>query len=94
MSKPVFEITQEPNDRGTGPRGPDGRFTKSPGTFNIHDPDSESEDTEPESPVGVTLKQSSTFGRGRPLKLVKNRLSSTSTGDHHQRSNHKPHSDQ
>ena len=29
ISKPVSEI-QEPNNRGTGPRGPDGRFTKSP----------------------------------------------------------------
>ena len=80
ISKPVSEITQEPNNRGTGPRGPDGRFTKSPRTFNIHDPDSESEATEPESPVVVTPKKSGTFGRGRPLKLVRNRISSTSSG--------------
>ena len=80
ISKAVSEITQEPNNRGTGPRGPDGRFTKSPRTFNVHDTDSESEDTEPESPVAVTPKKSGAFGRGRPLKLVKNRLSSASPG--------------
>ena len=72
MSKPISENAQEPNNRGTGPR-----FTKSPRTFNIHDPDSESEDTEPESPVAVTPKKSGTLGR-RPLKLVRNRLSSAS----------------
>ena len=71
ICKPVSEITQEPNTRGTGPLGPDGRFSKSPRTFNIHDPDSESEDTESESPVAVTTKKSGTFGRGRPLKLDK-----------------------
>ena len=36
------------------------------------------EDTEPESPVAVTPKKSGTLGRGRPLKLVRNRLSSAS----------------
>ena len=80
ISKPVSEITQEPNNRGTGPRGPDGRFTKSPRTFNIHDSDSESEDTEPESPAVVTPKKSGAFGRGRPRKLVRNWLSSASPG--------------
>ena len=80
ISKPVSEITQEPNNRGTGPRRRDGRFTKSPRTFNIHDPDSESEDTEPESLVAVTPKKNGTFGRGRPLKSVKNRSSSASPG--------------
>ena len=51
-----------------------------PRTFNIHDPDSESEDTEPESPVAVTPKKSGTLGRGRPLKLFRNRLISASPG--------------
>ena len=51
LSKPIFEITQEPNNRGTGPRGPDDRFTKSPQTFTMQDSDCESENTEePESP--------------------------------------------
>ena len=80
ISKPISDITQKPNNRGTGLRGPDGRFTKSPRTFNIHDPDSESEDTQPESPVAVTPMKSGTLGRGRPLKLVRNRLSSASPG--------------
>ena len=79
-SKPFSEIAQQPNNRGTGPRWPDGRFTKSPRTFNIHDPDSESEDTEPESPVAVTPKKRGSLGRGRPLKLIRNRLSSASPG--------------
>ena len=79
ISKPVSEI-QEPNNRGTGPRGPDGRFTKSPRTFNIQDPDNESEDTEPESPVAVTPKKSGTIGRGRHMKLVRNRSSPASPG--------------
>ena len=73
-------LKKEPNNRGTGPRGPDGRFTKSPRTFNIHDPDSESEDTEPESPVAVTPKKSGTIGRGRHMKLVRNRSSPASPG--------------
>ena len=80
ISKPVSEITQELNNRGTEPRGPDVRFTKSPRFFNIHDPESKSENTEPESPVAVTPKKSGTLGRGRPLKVVKNRLSSASPG--------------
>ena len=78
ISKPVS--AQEPNNRGIGPRGPDCRFTKSPRTFNLHDLDSESEDTEPESPVTVTPKTTGTLGRGRPLKLAKNLLSPVSNG--------------
>ena len=79
MSKPISEITQEPNNRGTGPRGPDGRFTKSLRTFTIHDSDSESENTEPESPVKIIPKMSGTLGRGRP-NLIRNRQSSDSPG--------------
>ena len=65
ISKPISEITQEPNNRGTGPLGPDVRFTKSHLTFLIHDSDSEFENTEPESPVKATPKESGTLGRGR-----------------------------
>ena len=79
ISKPISEITQEPNNRGTGQRGPDGRFTKSPRTFTIHDSDSESENTEPESPVKVTPRKSGTLERGRP-KLIRNRQRSDSPG--------------
>ena len=45
IRKPVCELTQEPNNRGTALRGPDGRFMISPRTHTIHDTDSDSEDT-------------------------------------------------
>ena len=48
-------------------------------TQNHPDPDSESENTEPESPVKVTPKMSGTLGRGRP-KLIRNRQRSDSLG--------------
>ena len=78
-SKSISEITQDSNNRGTGPRGPDGLFTKSPRTFTIYDWDSESENTEPESPVKVTPKECVTLAKGRP-KLSRNRQSSDSSG--------------
>ena len=45
IRKPVCELTQEPNNRGTGLRGPDGRFIKSPRTHINHGTESDSEDT-------------------------------------------------
>ena len=44
MSKPISEFTLEPNNRGIGPRGPDGRFIKSPKLRRYLDSDSDSED--------------------------------------------------
>ena len=72
ISKPI-DFKQEYSNRGTGPRGPDGRFTKSPLKQKravIIDSESESEapqmETEspktPEPTTNTTLKRS-TFGR-------------------------------
>ena len=89
ISKPISEITQEPNNRGTGLRGPDGRFINSPRTFTIHYSDSESEDSEPDT---TTPKKTGTVGRGRP-KLIRNRQSSESPGGHNKLASHKQPSD-
>ena len=83
ISKPI-NFKQEYSNRGTGPKGPDGRFTKSPLKQKravIIDSESESEaevpqmETEspktPEPTTNTTLKRS-TFGRGKPK----------TTGDH------------
>ena len=57
INKLISELTQEPNNRGTVPRGPDGWFKKSPWTFTIHDSDSESEDSEPYTLALTTRKR-------------------------------------
>ena len=83
MSKPI-DFNQEYNNRGTGPRGPDGRFVKSPSKLRramIIDSDAESKAPSmdidspktPEPPTDRTTKKS-TFGRGRP-KLIRDRAS-------------------
>ena len=87
ISKPISEFSQEQNNRGSGPRGPDGRFSRSPSKQNrvtVIESDSEYEtpsmDTEspktPEPPANATVK--GTFGRGRP-KLVRDRTNSNSS---------------
>ena len=81
ISKPISEFSQEQSNSGIGPRGPDGRFIRSPSKqkrSTMIESDSESEtpsvDTEspktPELPANTTVK--GTFGRGRP-KLVRDR---------------------
>ena len=86
ISKPISEFSQKQNNRGIGPRGPDGRFIRSPTKQKramVVESDSESEtplmDTEspktPEPPANTTK---GTFGRGRP-KLVRDRTSSNSS---------------
>ena len=45
LSKPNSELTQKPNNRGTGLRGPNRRFIKSHRTINIQDSDSDLGDT-------------------------------------------------
>ena len=83
ISKPI-DFNQGYNNRGTGPRGPDGRFVKSPSKQRramIIDSDAESEAPSmdidspktPEPPTDTTTKKS-TFGRGRP-KLIRDRAS-------------------
>ena len=41
MSKPICEIVQEPNNRESGPRGPDDRFPESPKLQKYLDSDSD-----------------------------------------------------
>ena len=94
FSKPISELKQEPNNKGTGLRGPDGRFIKSPRTHTIHDTDSESEDvplafmdtttgsTPDYGKQQTTPKKTGTLGRGRP-KLDRNRQNTDSPGGQH-----------
>ena len=83
--KPKKSSKGEHNNRGTGPRGPDGRFVKSPSKQRramIIDSDAESDAPSmdidspktPEPPIDTTIKKS-TFGRGRP-KLIRDRATS------------------
>ena len=89
ISKPISDFTQEQNNRGIGPRVPDGRFIRSPSKQKramVIESESESEThsmgTEnpmmtSELPDNTTLIKS-TFGRGRP-KLVRDRTNSNSS---------------
>ena len=93
ISKPISKFYQEQNNRGIGPRGPDGRFIRSPSKpkrATVIESDSESETTlmDTESPKTqdppMTTTTSGSFGRGRP-KLVRDRKSTSSpqTTAHH-----------
>ena len=73
IRKPI-DFKQENTNRGIGPRGPDGRFVKSPSKHQramIIDSDNESETPPldidspktPELPIDTTIKKS-TLGRG------------------------------
>ena len=84
--KPIPKFYQEQNNRGIGPRGPDGRFIRSPSKpkrTTVIESESESEtplmDTEsPKTPdPPTTTTTSSSFGRGIP-KLVRDRKSTSS----------------
>ena len=81
ICKPITDLDQDcNNNRGAGPRGPDGRFTKSPSKQKkvyIFELDNEPEKPPPERSSPIALDQSDnatvkkiTFGRGRPLKLI------------------------
>ena len=71
ISNPIKPFEQEPSNRGTGPRGPDGRFarkeSKSPETPRKSQSQEDQLDTSPEPP---NTKKNGTFGRGRP-KMAK-----------------------
>ena len=93
ISKPISKSYQEQNNRGIGPRGPDGRFIRSPSKpkrATVIESESEPEtplmDTDsPKTPdTPMTTTTSSSFGRGRP-KLVRDRKSTSSpqTTAHH-----------
>ena len=90
INKPISKFYQEQNNRGIGPRGPDGRFIRSPSKpkrTTVIESESESEtplmDTEsPKTPdPPTTTTTSGSFGRGRP-KLVRDRSSPQTTAQH------------
>ena len=84
ISKSVIDFNQENSNRGIGPRGPDGRFVKSPSKQRramVIDSDTESKTPPmeidspktPELPIDTTIKKG-TLGRGGP-KLIGDRAS-------------------
>ena len=88
LSKPISEFTQKPNNKWPGPRGPNGRFIKSPRMIDILDIDSNPGGALPPTPTTptsnygeatTTPKSSGTLGRGRS-KLIRNRENSGSPG--------------
>ena len=88
ITKPIYDFNQDcNNNRGTGPRGPDGRFTRSPSKQKrayVIESDIEPETSPVENNSPTALDQSdnatvkrSTYGRGRPLKLTRDRQNSS-----------------
>ena len=78
ISKPTTPFEQEPYNRGTGRRGPDGRFArKGDQTPATRDRSPLQDDPLDTSPKLRGTQKSGTFGRGRP-KLIRNREESTS----------------
>ena len=87
ISKPIETFEQESNNRGTGPRGSDGRFVRSPSrqrrTMVIDSEDGSeaplmewANQKTPESP-NTTVTKKGSLSRGR-LKLIRDRNSSNS----------------
>ena len=87
ISKPIETFKQENNNSGTGPRGSDGRFIRSPSKQRrtmVIDSENDSEaplmewanQKTPESP-NTTVTKKGSLGRGRP-KLIRDRNSSNS----------------
>ena len=87
ISERIETFKQENNNRGTGPRGSDGRFIRSPSKQRramVIDSEDDSEallmewanQKTPESPNTTVMKKGS-LGRGRP-KLIRDRNSSNS----------------
>ena len=66
ISKPNITFEQEPTNRGTGPRGPDGRFARKQDKSKHSPEKSPSEEDLDTSPEPPTTKRTSTIGRGRP----------------------------
>ena len=84
ISKPIHDFNQDcNNNRGTGPRGPDIRFTRSslkPKRPYVIESDMEPDTSPAETNSPTALDQSdnatvkkSTYGRGRPLKMIRDR---------------------
>ena len=84
ISKPIADFNQELNNRGIGPRGPDGQFIRSPSKQKRAMVIESEDDSEaplmnivsPKTPEisDNTASKKSTFGRGRP-KLIRDRAS-------------------
>ena len=82
INKPIETYNQETNNRGTGPRGSDGRFIRSPSKQRravVIDSEDDSEAplmdlVNPKTPESPNTKRGS-IGRGRP-KLIRDRTSS------------------
>ena len=87
ISKPIADFNQELNNRGIGPRGPDGRLIRSPSKQKramLIEPEDNSEAPlmdimSPKTPEiqDNTATKNSTLGRGRP-KLIRDRASPNS----------------
>ena len=86
ISKPICDFNQDcNNNRGTGPRGPDGRFTRSPSKpKRAYVIESDTETPPPETSNPTTTDQSDnatvkkvTYGRCRPVISVRDRKSSS-----------------
>ena len=76
-SKPINTFEQEPTNRGTGPRGPDGRFARKQDKSKHSPEKSPSEkdlDTSPESP---TIKRTSTTGKGKATDNARKHTANT-----------------
>ena len=73
ISKPITPFEQETANRGTGPRGLDGRLArkedKSPATPEPSQSQDEQLDNSPETPNN---RKCGTFGRGKP-RFIRNR---------------------
>ena len=86
ICKPINTFEQEPTNRGTGPRGPDGRFARKQDKSE-HSPEKslseEDLDTSPEPP---TNKRTSTIGRERP-RITRERTPSTTDNTPGQQNN-------
>ena len=71
ISKPNNTFEQEPTNRGTGTRGPDGRFAKKRTKTNNNPRKSHTEEDTDTSPEPPTIKRQGTIGRERP-RLTRN----------------------
>ena len=78
ISKPNNTFDQEPTNRGTGPRGPDGRLGKKQSKANTTPGKSQSEEDLDTSPEPPTTKRTGTIGRGRP-RMTRDRTASASS---------------
>ena len=78
ISKPINTFEQEPTNRETGPRGPDGRFVRKSNKATTTPENSQSDEDLDTSPEPATTKRAGTIGRGRP-RLTRDRIASPSS---------------